>query len=332
MAFKDIIGQEGAVRILKSAISNGKVASAYLFSGPSGVGKFLAARNFVKALNCKQEQAGPAGEKNAEACDACPSCARINEGIHPDVFVLRPEKGVIKIEEIRKLEEALSLCSYEGGYKAAIVDDAHLMKNEAANAFLKCLEEPPAGSVIVLVSASPERLPETIRSRCLQLKFKPLSDEEMESFLKTRIKIKDPEKRRALIGLSMGRPGLATGKDDVLKKRQEFMKSLQEMLAGSRNPSWSDREDIEEFVEGLGLLLRDLLVLRATANEELLMNQALPEKIKSLGKAAKEEVIIDCYHDVAGIRDSLVYNPNKSILWNYTAGMLRKLAVPGGSN
>ena len=338
MALKDVIGQESAVKILESAILNHKVASAYLFQGYSGIGKYFTALNFAKALNCTRRPARKgfrAGEENgagADACDDCPSCGRIEAGIHPDVAIIRPEKGVIKIEEIRKLEETLSLCSYEGGYKAAIVDDAHLMNDKAANAFLKCLEEPPAGSVIVLVSSNPDRLPVTIRSRCLALAFKPLSASLMESLLKDRIK--DPEKRHALIGLSMGRPGLVIEKGgkggDILKKRQEFVKSLLQMLAGSRgNPSWSDKEEIEEFMDGLELCLRDMLVLRTTGKEELLLNPALPEKVKSLGKAASEEVIIDCYRGIAGIKNSLVYNPNKSILWNYTAGLLGRLANPG---
>ncbi len=329
MALRDILGQEGAIKILEGSILNRKVASAYLFQGPSGTGKYFTALNFAKALNCKRRsgrEGFPPGEDGAaaDACDGCPSCRRIEAGIHPDVAFVRPEKGVIKIEEIRKLEEALSLCPYEGGYKAAIVDDAHLMNDKAANAFLKCLEEPPAGSVIVLASSNPERLPDTIRSRCLALKFKPLSAALMESLLKDRIK--DPQKRKALIGLSMGRPGLAIGKGgDILKRREEFAKSLLQMLAGSRNPSWADKEEIEEFMDGLELFLRDIFVLRATGREDFLLNPAMPEDMKSLGKAANEEVIIDCYQGIAGIKNSLVYNPNKSILWNYTAGMLKRL-------
>ncbi len=328
---------------LKSAVLNRKAASAYLFHGPSGAGKFFTALNFVKALNCRRpadfpgvEEKGPAGGKDAaDACDHCPACARIEAGSHPDVVIIRPEKGVIKIEEIRKLEESLSFRPYEGGYKAAIVDEAHLMNVRASNAFLKCLEEPPPESVIVLVSSSPERLPETVRSRCLALRFKPLSASQMESLLEDRVK--DPEKRRALIGLSMGRPGLAIESgEDALRKRREFIKSLMGMLEGSRNPSWSDKEEIEEFMDGLELFLRDALVLNSTGREDLLLGAApapgvpgWPEKLKSLGRSAKKEVIIDCYHGVAGIRKSLVYNPNKSILWNYTAGLLSRLENGG---
>ncbi len=330
MALKDVIGQESAVKILKSAVLKRKAASAYLFHGPSGIGKRLAAVNFAKALNCT------AAEGDGDACGRCPSCRRIEGGTHPDVMEVRPEKGVIRIDEIRNLEEALSLSAYEGSFKVAIVDEAHLMKIEAANAFLKCLEEPPAGSVIILVSSASERLPDTIRSRCQAIGFKPLSGKEMAILLEGKTgpdKKKNKNTLQALISLSMGRPGLiiGNGKDaDILKKRQDFLRSLHEMLfskpGSSKSPSWADKEEIEDFMDGLELFLRDLLVLRTTGREDLLMlGPELPEELKSIFKTAEEEVIIDCYRGVTEIRESLVYNPNKSILWNHTAGMLKRL-------
>ncbi len=329
MALKDVIGQESAIKILKSAVLKRKAASAYLFHGPSGIGKRLAALNFAKALNCT------AAEGDGDACGSCTPCRRIEGGMHPDVLEVRPEKGVIRIDEIRSLEEALSLSAYEGSFKVAIVDEAHLMKIEAANAFLKCLEEPPAGSVIILVSSAPERLPDTIRSRCQAIGFKPLCGRDMALLLEDRIK--EPDKKgktlQSLIGLSMGRPGLVIGNGkgaDILKKRQDFLKALHEMLfskpGGSKNPVWADKEEIEDFMDGLELFLRDLLVLRTTGREDLLMlGPEVPGELKTIFKTAEEEVIIDCYRGVTEIREGLVYNPNKSILWNYTAGMLKRL-------
>ena len=328
MALEDIVGQDGVLRALKSAVERRRSAAAYLFHGPSGTGKFFAALNFAKALNCVS------GKDVADACDHCPSCTRIEAESHPDVMIVRPEKGIIRIEEIRKLEEALAFRSYEGGYKVAIVDEAHLMNVMAANAFLKCLEEPPQGSVIVLASSNPERLPETVRSRCLALRFRPLSADQMEIVVRDRVK--DPQKRRALIGLSMGRPGLAIdGGEDILKRRRQFVKSLLSMLDGGRTSLWAGKEDVEDFMDGLELFLRDALVFNTTGREDLLLGWAAsdgggwPEKLKSMGRSAKKEVIIDCYRRVSGIRESMVYNPNKSILWNYTAGMLGRLAGGG---
>ena len=330
MALRDVIGQDGAVKILKNAVLKQKAASAYLFHGPSGIGKRLAAVNFAKALNCTV----PA--EDGDACGNCLSCKRIKGGLHPDVKEIRPEKGVIKIDEIRTLEEALSLSAYEGSFKVAIVDEAHLMKIEAANAFLKCLEEPPAGSVIILVSSNPERLPDTIRSRCQAIGFKPLSGKDMALLLKDRIKGPDEKMLRTLISLSMGRPGLIIDNSkggDILKKRQDFLKSLHEMIfpvsKAAKNPSWADKEEIEDFLDSLELFLRDMLVLKTTGREDLLMlGPEVPGELKTLFKTAKEEVIIDCYRGVSDIREGMVYNPNKSILWNYMAGMLKKLLPP----
>ncbi|MDA8088862.1 MAG: DNA polymerase III subunit delta' [Nitrospiraceae bacterium] len=327
MALKDVIGQEGAIKILKSAVLNRRAASAYLFQGPSGIGKRLAAVNFAKALNCQKSP------DDGDACDSCPVCRRIEEGIYPDVREVRPEKGAIKIDEIRDLEEKLSLSAYEGKFKVAIVDEAHLMNKQASNAFLKCLEEPPSDSVIILVSSNPDRLLDTIKSRCQAVVFKPLSARDMSLLLKDRIK--EPDMLQTLISLSMGRPGLVlegkAGGSGILKKRQDFLKSLQDMLISKpgKSPSWADKEEIEEFMDGLEIFLRDMLVMRTTGRENLAMlGPDIPEGLKTFFKTAKEEVIIDCYQGVATLRESLVYNPNKSILWNYTAGMLKKLLPP----
>ncbi|MDA8168244.1 MAG: DNA polymerase III subunit delta' [Nitrospiraceae bacterium] len=332
MALKDVIGQAGALDVLKSALESGNVASSWLFQGLSGTGKRFAAINFAKALNCNaaHEEAGffSGAEKTSgtgkDACDNCASCKRIDSGIHPDVTLIGPEKGVIKIEEIRNLEEKLSLRAFEGRFKVAVIDDAHQMKAEAANAFLKCLEEPPEGSVIILVSSNPERLPDTIRSRCIKVNFRPLGERDMEFFL-PGARCPDASVRKALARLAMGRPGLVMGKSgEALKERDAFLKSLSAMLSGPGTPTWADRQDIEEFLDRLGLFLRDMLVMKITGNGELLLNFDMPEKIEAFGKYADAEGIIDCYGKITALKGSLVYNPNKAILWNYMAGVLKK--------
>jgi len=365
MSLKDVRGQESAINFLKSSIACGRVGSAYLFQGLSGTGKMLTALNFAKALNCassrneeEKEQFGifgemPPEEKNTggafieinDACDKCDSCKRIEQGIHSDVIVVRPTKKPerdiesirfyeneksrkgsreIKIKQIRLLEGALSLAAYEARYKVAILDEAHLMNTPAANAFLKTLEEPPPGTVIILVSASTERLPDTVRSRCLALNFKPLSEEEMEGILTAEYP--QPERRQTLIKLSMGRPGLALS-GELFEKRKDFLKSLSEMAGGSSTAPWLDKEDIGDFIDMCGLLLRDMLIYKLTGDPGLLINADISKSINSLGKGAPEDVIIDCYGKIAALKANLVYNPNKSILWNYMGALLGTLKI-----
>jgi len=343
MSLKDVIGQESAINVLRKAISAGRVASAYLFQGLSGTGKMFTAINFAKALNCESGKDADEGQFGInDSCDKCPSCRKINDENHSDLLIVEPVKGEvkglrpingekqkkgnreIKVDQIRMLEGALSLKAYEARYKVAIIDEAHLMRVEAANAFLKTLEEPPPGTVIILVSASPERLPDTVRSRCLTLNFKPLGEKEMDALLGP--KFPDPETRQTLIKLSTGRPGLALS-GDLFEKRKDFLKSLSEMAAGSRTVAWTDKEDIEDFIDMCGLLLRDVLIYKLTRDEGLLINTDISKSINSLTKGVLEEVIIDCYGKIAALRGNLVYNPNKSILWNYMGTVLGKLKM-----
>jgi DNA polymerase-3 subunit delta' len=356
MSLADVIGQDSALNVIRSAIKTGRVGSAYLFQGLSGTGKLFAAVNFAKALNCQEneetgqegifgEESPLKGENKTDSCDNCESCKKIDAEIHPDVIILRPtkkpEKDIdsiraydaekssrgnreIKVKQIRLLEEALSLSAYNARYKAAIIEEAELMRAEAANAFLKTLEEPPQGTVIILVTASPERLPDTVRSRCLALNFKPLPESEMEKILGA--KCPSPEERQTLIRLSMSRPGLALS-GDLLEKRKDFMKALSELLSGAKTPSWADREDIMDFIEMCALLLRDALIYKITRGKGPLINTDISKSINSFGKGASEEDIIDCYGKITALRANLVYNPNKSILWNYMGAVMAKLNI-----
>ncbi|MBS1113480.1 MAG: polymerase subunit gamma and tau, partial [Nitrospirae bacterium] len=174
MSFRDIIGQDRAVRILLKTIERARIPSSYLFAGESGIGKKLTAINLAKALNCLQPRTHVSRLTTYDCCDACSSCKKIDANIHPDFTLILPENGQIRIEEIRAIDSTLSLKAFEGTYKTVIIDDADTLNQSAANAFLKTLEEPPADSLIVLISSNPDRLPDTIRSRCSRINFMPL--------------------------------------------------------------------------------------------------------------------------------------------------------------
>lgn len=173
MSFSDIINQEIAKKVLKSAIKEGKVSSSYLFFGPEGSGKKLAALEFAKALNCPNLSDG-------EPCDDCSSCKRIKKNIHPDVSRLAPSgaKQVISINAVRELEKTAQLKSFEAKYKVFIVERADRFTKEAGNSFLKTLEEPPSNVVIILLSALPDKILPTVVSRCQKIKFVFLSPSE----------------------------------------------------------------------------------------------------------------------------------------------------------
>ncbi|MFO1477391.1 MAG: DNA polymerase III subunit [Verrucomicrobiota bacterium] len=172
MAFKDIPGQQSVVRLLQRSLEHGRLAHAYLFSGPDAAELETVAGTLARTLNCLQPVRGADG-KAIDCCETCSHCRKFSSGNMPDLHWIRPESKsrVITIDQVRDLMQQIHLKATEAEYKVAIVAGADRMNAAAANAFLKTLEEPPPGSVLILLSTDPQRLLETILSRCLRLSF-----------------------------------------------------------------------------------------------------------------------------------------------------------------
>jgi DNA polymerase III subunit delta' len=363
MAFRDIIGQDRAINILVRTIQRGRIASSYLFAGEPGIGKKYTAVTLAKGLNCLTSP--------GDACDECPSCKKIDSGIHPDFLRISPESGQIRIEEIRAIDEMLSLKAFEGRYKVVIVDDADTMNQHAANAFLKTLEEPPAESLIILVSSNPCRLPDTIRSRCSRINFTPLSssacekvilnvlrqkldapeyssthsriqggeaggkgkrplknkrEEEKKKGKEESVKIvslPDPLTLSLLIRLSMGSPGNAITQD-IIADRSWSMQLLKGML-NTEKDGWTSKEDMERWFDLILILLRDMAVFRITGNESRLINVDLKEYIRGMSSATDIKGIIESYQRMNALKRYFGVHLNKSLTWNYTGSLLRKI-------
>ncbi|MEX0765577.1 MAG: DNA polymerase III subunit gamma/tau [bacterium] len=170
-SFEEIIGQDRVTRTLQNAIRANRVVHAYLFAGHRGTGKTTTARILAKALNCAQ---GPTPTPD----NTCANCEAITAGYSVDVIEIdaASNRG---IEEIRELRDRIRLVPTEGRYKVYIIDEAHMLTTEAANALLKTLEEPPEHAVLILVTTEPHRLPQTILSRCQRFDFRRVSQKEL---------------------------------------------------------------------------------------------------------------------------------------------------------
>lgn len=173
--FDNLIGQEHIRVTLTNALSSGKIAHAYLFTGPRGTGKTSTAKILAKALNCIH---GP----TPQPCNQCPSCERITTGISMDVLEVdaASNRG---IDEIRDLRETVKFAPVDGRYKVYIIDEVHMLTTEAFNALLKTLEEPPGHVVFILATTEPHKIPATIHSRCQRYDFRRISLSEIEARL-----------------------------------------------------------------------------------------------------------------------------------------------------
>src|SRR3954447_16871780 len=171
MAFKDFPDQQQGIQLLQRSLERGRLGHGYLFTGrPLGTLEGLA-RSLAKTLNCLHPV--KRGGVGIDCCDKCLSCQKIDHGNHADVHWVRPESAsrVVTIDQMRVLMQQINLKPTEAEYKVATIVAADRLNTSAANAFLKTLEEPPPKSILILLTTEPQRLLETILSRCLRLNF-----------------------------------------------------------------------------------------------------------------------------------------------------------------
>jgi DNA polymerase III subunit gamma/tau len=174
--FEDLVGQEHVTLTLRNALREGRLSHAYLFAGPRGTGKTSTARVLAKAINCLAE------EEAARPCNHCRICTAIMEGRQLDLIEIdaASNRG---IDEIRDLREKINFRPNEARYKVYIIDEVHMLTKEAFNALLKTLEEPPPHAVFVLATTEPDRVPETVRSRCQRFDFRRIPTQEIVDHL-----------------------------------------------------------------------------------------------------------------------------------------------------
>lgn len=246
MSWDRVRGHDAIARSFDAARRKGRLGHAYLFVGPAGVGKQSFARELAKALLCET-----AADRLA-ACDHCGSCALADAGTHPDLVVAaRPEDKVeLPIAVVRELIEHLSLKPARGGRKVAILDDADDLNEEAANAFLKTLEEPPAGSVLILIGGtSPDGQLQTILSRCQTIAFAPLKNEVLRQLLSDR-GLADETRLDRLVRVAGGSLGQAVALDD--EALWTFRGTLLKALDAEKVDSFALATGWNQFVEEAG--------------------------------------------------------------------------------
>ena len=246
MSWKRVRGHEAQAEAFARAVRRGRLAHAYLFVGLPGIGKRLFAVELAKALLCE----GPHDDGRLEACDHCPSCAQVDAGTHPDFLTVArpPEKAEFPIELMRELCQHFSLKAARGRGKIVVIDDADDLNDESANCFLKTLEEPPPGSVLILMGTSTDRQKATIVSRCQVVRFQPPPPEAVAEVLQAN-GVEDAAVRERLARLGGG-PGPALSLADPAL--WEFRDTLLTTLTGPRFDAVALSKAWIEFVQDAG--------------------------------------------------------------------------------
>ncbi|MBN2103979.1 DNA polymerase III subunit gamma/tau [bacterium] len=347
-SWEKLIAQDHVTSTLKNAIQYQRLAHAYLFTGPRGVGKTSAARILAKTLNCEN---GPV----VTPCNTCSNCLEIAEGRSVDVFEIdgASNRG---IDEVRNLRENIRYTPAKGNYRIYIIDEVHMLTTEAFNALLKTLEEPPQHVLFIFATTEPHKVPATIVSRCQRFDFRRVSTQHIISHLKTICqdeKIKIEENALLLIARKAEgsiRDSLSildqmisfTGDqiqvEDVIKALglidEELFFKVTEVIA-ERNLSqcfhlvdkvFKSGYDLQEFLHGLGEHLRNILIVRSTGELDFIEKTAdFKKRYREVSQIFQEEDILRMIRIITETSAVLKYSENSRIALEMAIVKMAKL-------
>ncbi len=327
--FDGIVGQEHITRTLKNAIQKNRIAHAYLFSGPRGIGKTSTARVLAKSLNCIN---GPA----ENPCQLCTSCKEISEGYSMDVIEIDGASNT-SVEDIRTLRENIKFSPAAGRYKVYIIDEVHMLSRSAFNALLKTLEEPPAHVIFIFATTEPHKIPLTVISRCQRFEFKKIS---YHDILQTLEKIAAAEnitiEHKALALIAKNTDGCLRDAETLLDQlfasfgknitehniinllgintQEIFFDFMECIIKKDINNMFKIIDDIilqghdpQQFLKGLIEHCRNLLMIQVT-NPSLNifdLNEKDIEQLKEQSKKFSKEDILSIFHLISSCEAQL---------------------------
>lgn len=299
-SFRDIVGHEQIIRQLQNGIRHKKVSHAYLFCGETGSGKRLMADAFAKTLLC---EAG-----GIEACGTCKSCKQAESGNQPDLRAVVREKASLGVSEIREqVTSDAQIKPYSSAYKVYIIDEADKLTEEAQNALLKTIEEPPEYAVFLLLATKREALLPTVLSRCVTISFYPVETGKIRKFLMEKRKLPDyvAQNAAAFSGGLIGRAILFAESEDFFNLRQDVLTLVKNIDAFSMaeiteqvKKFAAQKEILSDALNMMALWYRDVLLYKATRNVNFLLYSDESEAI--MARAEKQS-----YEKLQGVVDRM---------------------------
>jgi DNA polymerase-3 subunit delta' len=315
MAFADVLGHDRVKALLSGALREGRLPPALLLAGPEGVGKKLLALTVARGLLCE-----PSG---GDPCERCAACRRAQRGLHPDLLIVEPATAAIKIEQVRDAVREIEGRPFEGRSRAVVFNGAHLMTEQAQNALLKSLEEPPSTSHVLLLTPSPQALLPTIRSRCQLLRLSPLPQGLLARHLEERLGL-GPEEARLRAALAGGSLGAALAfESDAYRERRERLLALLERLPehgplerleAAERLSEAD-DDAQATLLVLRTLLRDVAALRI-AGSGAALNADVAERLAALARSPLGERAATLAEAVGESQEALSGNANRLLTFD----------------
>jgi DNA polymerase-3 subunit delta' len=336
-SFSKIHAQDKAIRYIKKAMKRDKLPHAYLFTGTPGVGKTSTALAFAQSLNCLNPVEG-------DGCGKCIPCRQIKSGNFPDIIILKPDGQNIKIDQIRDLNRELSFRPVSGRYRVSIIHEAEKMTEEASNSFLKTLEEPPSGNIIILKVVEPLDLLPTIVSRCQNVRFQPLPESIVEKWLKNEMGLNEEDSilLSKISGGSIGR-AIDIYEGDILKNRQDSLSPIMQLpllnsfsilemavefskmkKVSGQGKSKKKGNDLYELLGIWKTWYRDLILMKMKGPPEFLINIDFSRKLRSSAKNFKMDSLIESVFLIDGAQQDLESNLNSGLtLENLLLGLKR---------
>jgi DNA polymerase-3 subunit delta' len=276
---RDITGHQRLVELLERSIAGATLPPSLLFAGPAATAKRQTALALAQALNCLDLRltTDASGQSMTDACGVCAACARIARGVHPDVVIVEPgDSGAIKIDQIRDIVDRASFRPFEGRRRVVIFDEADALVDAAQNALLKTLEEPPSLSVFILVTARPDMLLATVRSRCIRLWFPEPGVHDVD------VDAREVAQRVLAHASATADPG----------RRIEGAK---ELLAKTGAGGAVDRDQLTAHLLAMASLVRDIEVLATGADPATLANPDAKPALDRLVPAFRGERAVKAF-------------------------------------
>jgi DNA polymerase-3 subunit delta' len=327
-----LIGNERVKTLLRRMLTAGRIPGALLFTGEEGIGKKLFALELAKALNCRTPQ-------GVEGCGTCGPCKRTDKfnyppgaeaddwleiirSDHPDVGLVVAPKRVLRVEQMRHIEREANYRPFEGQARFFLVEDAEKFNEQAANALLKILEEPPPTSHIILLTARPDFLLPTIRSRCQLIRFAPLTAEEIETWL-IKNKLASGSEARIRARAARGSLGRALAQDfeEFNEQRQAMLLVLQaltvkddriQLLRSAEELNEAKlKDEYEARLDVLETLIRDAWLLRLAAPAAQVVNEDLLPQLQKVAAAIDSRQPAGWISQIEEMREQFIVNINR---------------------